>query len=249
MPNHITNELLAPAHVLATLKNSVTGDLIDFNNVIPMPEILRAESSESMLIDWAKIALGIVNATTLSVRRANPSDAFQAGDYASAADALGQSNIIRMLYEGPFPKDFTTERFETFLRYIRCLKEHGHADWYSWSLEKWGTKWNAYQIEARGDGAIRFQTAWSAPLPVIYSLSLQNRADRIRLRWADENTGWNAGDVTLLDGQIVEGGRAEDDSRDAYALALDLCFGGVLDPEYRLTPEGKIEYIEESSTA
>lgn len=43
-------------------------------------------------------------------------------------------------------------------------------NWSNWSRENWGTKWNAYQgrhgIE-NGIAFISFQTAWSAPYPVM----------------------------------------------------------------------------------
>lgn len=42
--------------------------------------------------------------------------------------------------------------------------------WYNWSIENWGTKWNAYEgsIKIEGDKAIvLFRTAWSVPYPII----------------------------------------------------------------------------------
>lgn len=46
---------------------------------------------------------------------------------------------------------------------------HGHACWYEWCLENWGTKWGAYGTKASvidGDGSpvlIQFQCAWRPP--------------------------------------------------------------------------------------
>lgn len=43
-------------------------------------------------------------------------------------------------------------------------------NWSSWSRENWGTKWNAYETSYGVDGDtayINFQTAWSAPYPVM----------------------------------------------------------------------------------
>lgn len=43
-------------------------------------------------------------------------------------------------------------------------------NWNSWQRQNWGTKWNAYQSThgVEGDTAfINFQTAWSAPYPVM----------------------------------------------------------------------------------
>lgn len=42
------------------------------------------------------------------------------------------------------------------------FEEYGHVDWYSWSVENWGTKWNPYNAAHSGDGSLyTFDTAWS----------------------------------------------------------------------------------------
>jgi Ferredoxin-like domain in Api92-like protein len=45
------------------------------------------------------------------------------------------------------------------------------CNWYSWNLQNWGTKWNAYQgsLGQAEDGRafLKFDTAWSIPYPVM----------------------------------------------------------------------------------
>ena len=52
------------------------------------------------------------------------------------------------------------------------IEKHGHADWYSWSVDKWGTKWNCdaqdwVKVEnPSGDESsvtFWFDSAWSPP--------------------------------------------------------------------------------------
>lgn len=56
------------------------------------------------------------------------------------------------------------------------LKEIGHRSWYDWSVENWGTKWNACHTEIaencidEGYIEIRFDTAWSAPMPIFHEM-------------------------------------------------------------------------------
>lgn len=68
------------------------------------------------------------------------------------------------------------------------LKEYGYADWHSWAIANWGTKWGAYEIEfdgsmsplellaeAGGEETMRqveytFDTAWSPPMPILQAL-------------------------------------------------------------------------------
>jgi len=47
------------------------------------------------------------------------------------------------------------------------LEKYGHPDWYSWSIEKWGTKWNCdAQDWNRDDNSISFwfDSAWAPPI-------------------------------------------------------------------------------------
>ena len=47
---------------------------------------------------------------------------------------------------------------------------YGKYNWYDWSRENWGTKWNAYDIETSNDG-FSFYTACSPAYPVIERLA------------------------------------------------------------------------------
>lgn len=61
-------------------------------------------------------------------------------------------------------------------------KMYGSNNWYDWSVEHWGTKWNSYnyynheimsvaELEDGNDYVMGFETAWSQPEPVITKLS------------------------------------------------------------------------------
>ena len=46
------------------------------------------------------------------------------------------------------------------------LEKYGHPDWYSWSLENWGTKWNCDSQDWNRDGdsiSFWFDSAWAPP--------------------------------------------------------------------------------------
>lgn len=46
------------------------------------------------------------------------------------------------------------------------IEKYGHGDWYSWSVENWGTKWNADAQDWHRDGdsvSFWFDSAWSPP--------------------------------------------------------------------------------------
>lgn len=64
----------------------------------------------------------------------------------------------------------------------------GATNWYDWSVQNWGTKWNAYSIEVL-EGGWKFDTAWSSPGSVIEALSKQHPEVVFQVAWADEGGG------------------------------------------------------------
>jgi len=79
---------------------------------------------------------------------------------------------------------------------------YGKNNWYDWSIENWGTKWNAYNF-SRNEKSIGFQTAWSAPHPILEELTGMFPGVYITHEWADEDIGHNCGTREYLNGEIV----------------------------------------------
>lgn len=80
--------------------------------------------------------------------------------------------------------------------------KYGHGDWYSWSCENWGTKWNAYDVSRTGD-AVEFDTAWACPLPVLTAISAAHPQVRLVVQFADEDIGSNCGAFDMQKGVLV----------------------------------------------
>jgi hypothetical protein len=61
------------------------------------------------------------------------------------------------------PADFKGESPE----HLANKAKYGHADWYSWRLAHWGTKWEVCEVqfidEDESYAQIRFDTAWCPP--------------------------------------------------------------------------------------
>ena len=234
MPNHITNELTAHETVLDTL--ATPERIVDFNRLVPMPQILAFEPDQQV-IDLALLAMGIVTIASLQLPTPDPRAAFERGDYGAASKRLQQIQFLQLLSEGPFVKDLSDERFIDWLQCCRAIKETGYPSFYDWSVEHWGTKWNAYQAQRVSPTVVIFQTAWSAPLPLLTILTGKYPERTMRLRWADEDFGCNAGDITVHGGEIVAGGRLENNSTEAQALALELLYAGELPDHMRRNVE------------
>ena len=75
------------------------------------------------------------------------------------------------------------------------IEKYGSNNWYDWSCENWGTKWNGVSDEpysyvigsgdtlfTYGEGIIHFRTAWSYPEGFIEALSKKfpNKGDGYR---------------------------------------------------------------------
>lgn len=76
----------------------------------------------------------------------------------------------------------------------------GDLNWYDWSVNHWGTKWNASEESVTsfvdGDLAyalVSFETAWSAPMPIYRAIREQYPDLHVSVRYADEDIGRNCG--------------------------------------------------------
>ncbi len=80
------------------------------------------------------------------------------------------------------------------------ITKYGYPTWYEFASKEWGTKWNSYD-EKLLDNAIRFDTAWSTPIPVFEKLSAMIPHATIIVKHADEDCGYNCGITEYKDGE------------------------------------------------
>lgn len=94
-------------------------------------------------------------------------------------------------------------------------------DWYSWNIENWGTKWNAYNIERTADNEIMFDTAWNGvPRLMVLLMSMFDVAD-YEYEYSDEDFGYNCGRITSKK-SFVNADEIEDNSAESFLLAASL---------------------------
>lgn len=79
---------------------------------------------------------------------------------------------------------------------------HGKNNWYHWSIENWGTKWNSYDFIQLSAKIFSFQTAWTFPFPVIEKLSTMYPDVKMHIMYADEDIGSNYGKFYIQNGII-----------------------------------------------
>jgi len=100
----------------------------------------------------------------------------------------GENEVIDFATIIPEPGNLFKDGLDQVAR-NEC-KRKGIPNWYDWNIENWGTKWNAYcdRIEEQ-DGEhvlLIFETAWTAPLPIVAALKAKYPDAEIRGSWLEE---------------------------------------------------------------
>lgn len=109
---------------------------------------------------------------------------------------------------------------------VEEMKKYKDNNWYDWRIKHWNTKWNAYGFEPpafSGDtGTMTFRTANCSPFPVIFKLSQKYPDVEIDLRYADEDIGYNVGEITVCAGELIDDNSPQYGSATAQELAADI---------------------------
>lgn len=204
MPNWVQNEIIFEnasdekvAALIRELKLATESDerAFDFNKIIPMPESLNIESGSST--DRA-IAYCVTERLTIPVEQTNLKDLVRnsfSDDWATEV----VSRIKKYIDEGG--TDDWDKVYEAGKQYMYNREHYGCYTWYEWCCRHWGTKWNACEPDwSLDDGMLVFQTAWSAPFPVIEALAQKYPDLEFTHRWADEDIGSNCGEMWWSEG-------------------------------------------------
>jgi hypothetical protein len=172
MPNWCENDLYiyGPDRTAVLDAISSKDGAFDFERVVPMPAVLAA-TEKSSDVTWGRIILG-----------ENDADAREYLKYGWAV-AAGLTTVEAL-------KAFLAKEHPTAVDAARraqaAYAETGYWDWYDWSVNHWGTKWNASAArldrQERRD-KLTFSTAWSPPRPVVAALGRRFPANTFSLRF------------------------------------------------------------------
>lgn len=81
---------------------------------------------------------------------------------------------------------------------------YGSDNWYDWSSENWGTKWNASDSSRESDIVLTFNTAWAHPFPIINKISRMYPDNEFLIAYADEDMGYNLDVYTVKNGEPIK---------------------------------------------
>jgi len=213
MPNHVINKLIITGDedtIRALLESIRKGGeklgTVDFNKIIPMPDSMNIESG-SNTDKGLKAYTDFMFIYTLAGTR----------------EDIDHNQIPKESEEAflNMRPDITSKQWELGKTAYENQSKYGAPTWYEWSVSNWGTKWNAYNCilcEASGKSAeLCFQTAWSAPHPILKQLSEQYPALEFSHVWADEDIGQNCGRREYSGGCFTEEYYPEGDEAAAFA--------------------------------
>ena len=104
---------------------------------------------------------------------------------------------------------------------IQNVLNYGHATWYGWQSEHWGTKWNMYCREQENN-KLTFNTACAAPIRVYEALAKTLPEDIIiKVEYASEDLGQHSG-VCYLQQHDFSHEEFSRGSFESYDLAVEL---------------------------
>ena len=169
MPNHVENIITLKGdekkirEMLEAIKNDDFGlGTLDFNKIIPMPNSLNIEAG-------SRTDRGLKAYSDFI-------DVYVFGR--NAEDALNAIRNISKESEDAFLKqrtDVEIDEWELGKTAWNNIQNYGAPTWYEWSINNWSTKWNAYGYDESADYSqntdLWFQTAWSAPHPILQKLT------------------------------------------------------------------------------
>ena len=202
MPNHVENhiEFNGDKQQIDAMLKKIGSDkygigTIDFKKIISMPETLNIEAG-SRTDHGLKAYREFI-------------EVYTAGR--SYNEALKALENIPTESENAFLRqrtDIKRDEWELGKTAWQNIQKYGAPTWYEWSITNWGTKWNAYGYEEGTDYSacdeLTFQTAWSAPHPILRKLSEMFPEIVFKHRWADEDIGMNCGERFYLGGEKID---------------------------------------------
>jgi hypothetical protein len=189
MPNHIQNKLVitGDADNIRRLIDTIstpnedegTTHYIDFEKIIPMPEILNT-THEGSQKTWGL--------AYYSIKENKPEIIQKFCHYLT--------NIEEKLAK--HSEEELAELYECGKTAYEVYEKYGATSWYDWRIQNWGTKWNAYstyvmETAYTTEYVIFFQTAWNGVEPIIEKLVSMFPELDFDYKYAEEDFSYNTG--------------------------------------------------------
>lgn len=191
IPNWTTNRIICKKELGDKLLTKTDGGYsLDFNKLIPMPKELKIEAGsngEKGLIFLYLTSLDLSD--NIDIRKAYKSlNPFNQDIHTDPYFEKINSNLSKYKKDENFQ-----ESIELGKKYLDNYIKYGYCNWYNWSIDNWGTKWNVEDdcsIEydkVKEEYTITFDTAWSCPVGILKEYSKMCNDGELDWMYYDED--------------------------------------------------------------
>ena len=222
MPNWVTNIIKVEKNIDEFKKRFINeNEEFDFNKVFPMPKDLEISSGT-----FSYKYLENEQIKKLITENYNTTDTQK--EFVDKVLAKVKENNLLPISESEEAKKRELDKVTCQTEGYFNLQRYGYEDWYGWSIDKWGTKWNAQDTYIVEDCAlyIIFDTAWAMPEPILQEIAKDFDFTCV---FADEDIGYNLGVVEAKDGQFFD---SDFENVNTYFTAICIKNNTVSDKEY-----------------
>ena len=195
MPNHVTNRL------------TIIGEETEVAKVL----LEIKGSQDDQFIDFNTFAPMPNELRSVT----SPTRIISQEDYDKQEERIAKNELTDL------EKNFGVSRGITKEISAEYQDKFGVDNWYDWSIENWGTKWNAYD-QSICDNEIVFCTAWSTSQMAIQLLSIKYPNAKFCIQYADEDFGYNVGEYHVENGVITYIYIPNGGSKEALRMAMDI---------------------------
>lgn len=122
----------------------------------------------------------------------------------------------------PMPSDIkaTKKSIPTQELKLDLIEKYGVFNWKDWSVKYWGTPHNALHTYFITHNKVKFLSDSNCPYEAFNSLSIKFPKVKVKLEWADEDLGYNVGEMYIQNGIVIDSKPTKNGSDEAYEMAI-----------------------------
>lgn len=201
MPNWVKTIVKTNSEVLKDVMSKYSDEgSFSFDKVIPMPKDLEIDSGSSGELGMMYLFLESKDDIfKMKINKVFHSlNSFHSDIYRDRRFEEIENKFEKYKKDSNFSKSI-----ELAKKYISNYDKYGHATWYQWCNDKWGTKWDLRSFQ-NNENTMIFCTAWGFAGNVILELSKKYPDAIFKCKFADEGIAENSGIVSIQDGRVIK---------------------------------------------
>ncbi len=201
MPNWVKTVVKTKPNILQDIMQKYSKEnAFSFDKVIPMPKDLDVEKSSRG--EEGLMFLYLESTNNISKDKIN--EVFKSLNLFHN-DIYKDTRFLNVVKDYGLKKNKLEyqKSIELAKKYVSNYEKYGHADWYEWSCDKWGTKWDLSRFHHNEDTMV-YETAWGFAGNVILELSKKYPNECFLCKFADEGNQENSGVVEIENGEVVD---------------------------------------------